>query len=243
MWWRFLKTGKNSCHLWGLYELMNPGWLLSKALVGLHLPWVSLCPVCVYMCVSLTLWDPVDCGLSNSSVHGISQAQILECVAILFPSQLGDWTWVSCTAGIFFTVWAPREAPVPTTPPQIHTLCPILGLVLDFLPEVFPPAPLGNQHFGEFLIARNCPKDLENKHFFSIFVSRGLMNFLFRMFVHPWFLETVSSTLMTRGSHENIGSDSVKLEGSQHFSQFPGDAGSAGPRTMLRVQVSAENPG
>ena len=69
------------------------------------------------------------------------------------------------------------------------------------------------------------------------------MNFLFRMFVHPWFLETVSSSLMTRGSHENIGSDSVKLEGSQHFSQFPGDAGSAGPRTMLRVQVSAENPG
>ena len=48
---------------------------------------------------------------------------------------------------------------------------------------------------------------------------------------------------MTWGSHESIGSDSVKLEESQHFPQFPGDAGSAGPRTTLRVQVSADNPG
>ena len=132
---------------------------------------------------------------------------------------------------------------MPTTPPQIHTLCPILGRVLDFLPEVFPPALLGNQHFGEFTIARNCPKDLGNKHLFSIFVSRGLTNFLFRMFIHPWFLEKVSSILTTWGSHESIGSDSVKLEESQHFPQFPGDAGSAGPRTTLRVQVSADNPG
>ena len=31
-----------------------------------------------------TLWDPIDCSLPGSSVHGILQARILECVAILF---------------------------------------------------------------------------------------------------------------------------------------------------------------
>ena len=31
---------------------------------------------------SLTLGDPMDCSLSGSSVHGISQARILEWVAI-----------------------------------------------------------------------------------------------------------------------------------------------------------------
>ena len=37
--------------------------------------------------------DPMDCSLSSSSVHGISQARILEWVSISFSrgsSQLGD---------------------------------------------------------------------------------------------------------------------------------------------------------
>ena len=32
----------------------------------------------------LTLWDPMDCSLSGSSIHGILQAKILEWVAIPF---------------------------------------------------------------------------------------------------------------------------------------------------------------
>ena len=43
------------------------------------------------------------------SVHGISQARILEWVAIPFSrgsSQPRDQTWVTCIAGRFFTVWA-----------------------------------------------------------------------------------------------------------------------------------------
>ena len=32
-----------------------------------------------------TLRDPMDCSLPGSSVHGIFQARILECVAIAFP--------------------------------------------------------------------------------------------------------------------------------------------------------------
>ena len=48
----------------------------------------------------------MDFRLPGSSVHGISQARILECVAISFSrgsSQPRDQTWVSCTAGRFFT--------------------------------------------------------------------------------------------------------------------------------------------
>ena len=46
--------------------------------------------------------------------RGISQARILKWVAIPFSwgsFQPRDWTWLSCTAGRFFIVWATREAP------------------------------------------------------------------------------------------------------------------------------------
>ena len=57
----------------------------------------------------------MDCSLPGSSVHGIFQARILEWVAI--SSSRGsswprDWTWVSRTAGKFFTIWATMEAHV-----------------------------------------------------------------------------------------------------------------------------------
>ena len=50
-----------------------------------------------------TLWDPVDCSLPASSVHGILQARILEWVAM--PSfresyRPRDWTHVSCISCI-----------------------------------------------------------------------------------------------------------------------------------------------
>ena len=32
----------------------------------------------------LTLWDPMDCSLPGSSVHGISQTRMLECIAVSF---------------------------------------------------------------------------------------------------------------------------------------------------------------
>ena len=48
----------------------------------------------------------MDCNPPASSVHGISQARILERVAISFSrrsSQPRNWIWVSCIAGGFFT--------------------------------------------------------------------------------------------------------------------------------------------
>ena len=47
----------------------------------------------------LTLYDPMDCSLPGSSVHGIFQARVLEWVAIAFSrgsSRPRDWTQVSC---------------------------------------------------------------------------------------------------------------------------------------------------
>ena len=61
----------------------------------------------------LTLCDPVDCSPPSSSVHGILQARILEWVAISFSLlqiQPRDWTQVLHIAGVFFTIWATREA-------------------------------------------------------------------------------------------------------------------------------------
>ena len=53
-----------------------------------------------------TLCDPMDCSPPGSSVHGILQARTLEWVAIPSSggsSQPSDRTWVSCSAGRFFT--------------------------------------------------------------------------------------------------------------------------------------------
>ena len=61
-----------------------------------------------YSC--LTLCNPMD--PPGSSAHGILQTRILEWVAFLFSRESSwprDRTWVSCTAGRFFTVWAPRK--------------------------------------------------------------------------------------------------------------------------------------
>ena len=54
----------------------------------------------------LTLRNPMNCSPSGSSVHGISQAKILEWVAISSSrgsSQSRDQTQVSCIASRFFT--------------------------------------------------------------------------------------------------------------------------------------------
>ena len=63
--------------------------------------------------VSDSLWPHGLYSLPSSSVHGILQARILECVVIPFSRgsfQSRDITQVSCTAGRFFTIWAIRKA-------------------------------------------------------------------------------------------------------------------------------------
>ena len=69
------------------------------------------CYHCIHACSvaqsCLTLCDPMDCNPPGSSVFGILQARMLECVAM--PSFRGllwprNQTYVSCIAGRFFSV-------------------------------------------------------------------------------------------------------------------------------------------
>ena len=80
--------------------------------------WIYAC-VCVCVCVysitqlHLTLFCPMDYSSPGSPVHRISQARILEWVAISFSRgscQLRDWTWVSHITGRFVTILATRES-------------------------------------------------------------------------------------------------------------------------------------
>ena len=69
------------------------------------------------------LCNPMDSRLPASAVHGISQARMLEWIAIPFSrgsSQPRDWTHISCIAGGFFTVWATREHTPVFLPGESH---------------------------------------------------------------------------------------------------------------------------
>ena len=90
--------------------------------MGLHIPENSMGRhSCQWVKVAqsyLTLCTPMDCRPLGSSVHGISQARILEQVAIPFSrgsSRPRDPTWVSRAAGRLFTVGVTREAPCQDT--------------------------------------------------------------------------------------------------------------------------------
>ena len=74
-------------------------------------PWCV--SVCKFLQSCLILCDPMEFSPPASSVHGISQARLLQWVAMLSSrgsSQPKDQTQVSGIAGKSFTVWATREA-------------------------------------------------------------------------------------------------------------------------------------
>ena len=72
--------------------------------------------LCCFSCVWLC--EPMNCSPPSSSVRGISQARILEWVAIPFSrgsSRPRDRTWASHIADGFLTIWATREGPILTS--------------------------------------------------------------------------------------------------------------------------------
>ena len=92
-------------------SLSEKSWRAPKCKEGSH--WLSMKVKMLVAHSCPTLCNPKDRSPPCSSVHGILQARVLECVAIPFSrgsSRPRDWTQVSCTAGRFFTVWATREA-------------------------------------------------------------------------------------------------------------------------------------
>ena len=91
-------------------------------LVSLFPVWHSIFTSVLVTQLCLTLCNPTDCSLPDSSVHGILQIRIMEWVAIAFSRVFSlsmDRTWVSCIAERFFTVWATREAHLYKNPKAI----------------------------------------------------------------------------------------------------------------------------
>ena len=96
----------------------------------------------------LTLWDPVDCSPPGSSVHGISQARILECIAISYSRDLPD-PWIEplssafpALAGGFFTTAQPENPKVLNAWPYGLTLWFLLTLCLLWTSKAAQPSTM-----------------------------------------------------------------------------------------------------
>ena len=80
-------------------------------------------------CVAQSCWlfcDPMDYSPPGSSVHGISQARILEWVAISSSRVLSwprDWTYISCAAGTLFTAVVISSVQFSSVTQLCPTLC------------------------------------------------------------------------------------------------------------------------
>ena len=77
---------------------------------------------CVHAQLCLTLRKPMDCSPPGSSVHGISQAKILERVAILTPEDLPNIgikpaSLVSLALADRFFTSVPPGKPIPLETP------------------------------------------------------------------------------------------------------------------------------
>ena len=91
-------------------QKMDSWSLLPVSMVVVRVVYLKVKVLVLQSCPGLC--DPMNCSPTGSSVHGILQARILECVAISFSSRSPwprDWTQVSCTAGRFFTIWTITE--------------------------------------------------------------------------------------------------------------------------------------
>ena len=97
-------------------------WGVWKSFIFKKQKMVSF-PICIYLITSEVVvqsshvrlfCDFKDCSPTGSSVHGISQARILEWVTLSFSRGSfwpRDQTHVSCLAGAFFTTKPPRKPP------------------------------------------------------------------------------------------------------------------------------------
>ena len=104
-------TSKVSLDSSSLSEVIAWGEVLGLAIFLVYIIF-KLESMCLVTWLCLTLCNPVDCSPPGSSVYGISQARILEWVAIFF-SWSRDQTCiysVFCSAGRFCTHWGTGEA-------------------------------------------------------------------------------------------------------------------------------------
>ena len=101
------------------------------------MPPICCCYCCLVTKSCLTVRGPMDCSLPGSSVRAISQARILEWVAISFsrgPSPPRDRS-LTCIASGFFTTEPPGKPRVKFYSPATTKKNPIL-LITPLLPKL-----------------------------------------------------------------------------------------------------------
>ena len=127
--WRRCGEKGTLLHCW--WECIKKLVQLLRRTVWRFLKKLKIKPPCLCACSVTqscpTLCSLMDCNLSASFVHGISQA-ILEWVAISYsrgPFQPKDWTWISCTGSQILNT--EPQKPEPTYDPAIQ----LLGIYLE----------------------------------------------------------------------------------------------------------------
>ena len=129
--------------------------------------------------------------LPGSSVHGISQARVLEWVAM--PSSRGssrprDRTCISCTSGRFFTHWATWEAP------GLWLSCSLSGqLCVAFSRIRSSDAPDDDQSF----FSRSSHENDHIEHFFSPARASWHAGRLAKKFVQVFLYDLLQNLLAT----------------------------------------------
>ena len=109
----------------------EPGFSKYGQEIGnISILWTLIAVVIVQLLSHVQLFgDPLDCSSSGSSVHGISQVRILECVGISFSrgsSQPRDWTHVSCISLQILYCGTTREAQTLIQFSSVAQSCPTL---------------------------------------------------------------------------------------------------------------------
>ena len=110
---------RNVCIMWPGYINTRDKWAHSYECFILFITWCKTIQFLSFLWrrkvkVKVTQLCPTLCDPTDSTVHGILQARILEWVAFPFSrgsSELRDQTEVSQIAGGFFTSWATRGNP------------------------------------------------------------------------------------------------------------------------------------
>ena len=95
------KVHMRTSWIWGIWE-------------DHRMPVQKICSMLLLVESCPTLCDPTDCSPPGSSVHGISQARVIEWVAISFSrgsSQPRDGTCISCIDRRILYYWSTSEAP------------------------------------------------------------------------------------------------------------------------------------
>ena len=115
---------------WGICARSSEGFIFSSVtgLESLHVlnfimpvSFQSAYCYCLVTKSCSTLCHPMDCSPPSSSIHGFSQARLLEWVSISF-SRISSWLTSSTLAGGFFFTSEPPEKLVPKYIPT-YTIC------------------------------------------------------------------------------------------------------------------------